>query len=350
MVQKKWNAEIVVSALQALYEQGSEIHTHYMMKNHGPLYSAGVRYFGNWKATVEAAGLSHAIPHRNTWSKEVIIQKISELHKNKEHLNNYQVKTNHSTLYTVSCQYFGSWKAAVEAAGISYDSVRHATHRSWSREAVVKEILRRRDSGLSLGGAAVQKEDPGLYDAAALYFGPRKTWENAREAAGIARKDLRPGIVYDKQIIIDGLGKLYAEGHDINTAAFIGSPYMNLMTAGIRLFGSHDKALIAAGFEPNKIRKHRTWTKSKVLREIRALEKAGVRLSWWSLSKSHSALCATAIRIFGTWGEAVEAAGINYRKHLRQWSSKTFLRHLNQSEYEETINSRVVQKRKTRKN
>lgn len=350
MVQKKWNAEIVVSALKDLHKKGSKIHSNYVMKNHGPLYSAGVRYFGGWKETLEAAGLSHAVPKRNKWSKEIIIQKISELHKNKEQLNNHHIKSNHSILYTVSCQHFGSWRAAVEAAGISYDSVLRVVHRRWSREAVVKEILRRRDSGLSLSGTVVQKEDPGLYDAAALHFGPRKTWERARATAGLPRRDPKAGIIYDKQFVIDSLRKLYDEGHDINVGAFIGSPHMNLMTAGIRLFGSHDKAILAAGFDLDKIRKHRRWTKAKVLREIRKLEKAGVRLNWWTIGQTHSALCATAVRLYGTWGQAVEAAGINYRKHLRQWSSKTFLRQLDQGEYEKTISSRVTRKRKPRKN
>lgn len=350
MVQKKWNAGIVVSALKDLHKKGSKVHTNYMMKNHGPLYSAGVRYFGGWKETLEAAGLSDAVPKRNRWSKEIIIQKISDLHKNKEQLNNHYIKSNYSILYTVSCQYFGSWKAAVEAAGISYASVRHAIHRKWSRESVVKEILRRRDNGLSLSGMVLQKEDPGLYGATALHFGPRKSWENAREAAGLSRRDPKVGIIYDKQIVIDNLKKLYDEGHDINVGAFIGSPYMNLMTAGIRLFGSHDKAILAAGFDPGKVRKHRRWTTAKVLHEIRKLERAGVRLNWWTIGQTHKALCATAVRFYGTWGQAVEAAGINYRKHLRQWSSKTFLRQLSKDEYEKTISSRVTRKRKPRKN
>lgn len=350
MVQKKWSAEIVVSAVQALHAQGSKVHTNYVLHNDSALYSAGVRYFGTWKATLEAAGLSHAVPQRNVWSKEIIIRKITELHGNKEQLNNHHIKLNHSILYTVSCQYFGSWKAAVEAAGISYDSVRHATHRKWSKDAVVKEILRRRNIGLSLSGTVVQIEDSGLYDAAMLHFG-KAGWANAREASGLPRYDPRVGVIYDHQTVIDGLKKLYEDGHDINVGAFISSPHMNLMTAGIRLFGSHDKALLAAGFDIEKIRKHRRWTRGKVLREIRALEKAGVRLNWWTIGKTHSSLCAAALRFFGTWGQAVEAAGINYRRHLRQWSSKTFLRQLSQNEYEKTINSRVRRQRKTpRKN
>ena len=296
MVQRKWNAEIVVSALNDLHERGSRVNSSYVQRNHAALYSAGVRYFGTWKATLEAAKLSHVVPQRNAWSKEIIIQKISELHAKEEQLNNHYIKQNHSILYTVSCQYFGSWKAAVEAVGISYDSVRLATHRKWSRESVIKEITRRRDNGLSVSGTVVQKEDSGLYDAAALHFGPRKAWENARKAAGLPHRDPKAGIIYDKQVIIDALRKLYEDGHDINAGAFIGSPHMNLMTAGIRLFGSHDNALLAAGFDLDKIRKHRRWTKTKVLHEIRKLERAGVRLNWWTMGQTHSALCASAVR------------------------------------------------------
>src|SRR3989344_5403456 len=73
MVQRKWNAEIVVSALNDLHERGSRANSSYVQRNHAALYSAGVRYFGTWKATLEAAKLSHVVPQRNAWSKEIII-------------------------------------------------------------------------------------------------------------------------------------------------------------------------------------------------------------------------------------------------------------------------------------
>lgn len=347
MSRKIWDAETVVSAVQALHRQGSKVNTTYVLRNQQRLYSAGVRYFGTWKKVLEAANLSHAVPTRNTWSKEIIVAKIIELRDGQEPLHNHHIKKNHSILYTVSCQYFGSWKAAVEAAGIDYDSVRRATHRKWSRDAIVKEILRRRNEGLSVSGSIVQVEDIGLYEAAGFHFG-KGGWASARQAAGLPRRDPRPGIIYDRRVVIYGLTKLYAEGHDINVAAFLGSSHMNLMTAGIRLFGSHDKALAAAGFDPEKIRKQRRWSKSKVLREIRALEKAGARLNWWTIGQTHPALCGVAVRLFGTWGQAVEAAGIDYRRHLRQWSTKTWLRHMSEREYERILQKDIrINKKKT---
>lgn len=349
MVQKKWNAETIVSALKALHAQGTKINVHYIQSANSGLYHAGIRLYGSWRAVLVAADLLHAVSQRKRWSKQIIIAMIEEMIEKKEPLNNGYVKNNHRSLYTSSCHYFGSWKEAIEAVGVDYDAIRLTVRRTWSKETIVKEILRRRDAGLTLSGMLIQKEDVGLYEAAMLHFG-KHGWAEAREAAGLPRRDPRPGIIYDKQIVIDSLRKLHDEGHDINVSAFIGSPHANLMTAGIRLFGSHDKALTAAGFNPEKIRKQRRWTKAKVLREIRALEKARVRLNWWTIGQTHNALCSTAVRLYGTWGQAVEAAGINYRKHLRQWSSKTFLRQLSQGEYEKTITSRITRKRKSRKN
>lgn len=349
MSKKIWSAEIVISATKALHEQGSKINTSFIQKNHRRLYCAGRRYIGEWPAVLEAAGLSNVVPKRNVWNKEVILARIADLIAGEEPLNNAYIKKNHSILYTVSCQYFGSWKTAVEAAGIDYEAHRLVPlGRKWSKEAIAAEIRLRHKMGKSIRGAVVHREDSGLYESALLHFG-NPGWQNARIAAGFPPTDPKEGVIYDKQLVIDGLRRLYDEGHDINVAAFIGSKNVNLMTAGVRLFGSHDKALAAAGFDPEKIRKQRRWTKAKVLREIRKLERAGARLNWWTIGQTHKALCGAAVRLFGTWGQAVEAAGINYRKHLRQWSSKTFLRQLSQEDYENTINSRVTRKKRSRK-
>ena len=340
----KWSAEKTISALQSFHRRRKRINSTYVRKYHEPLYCAGIRYFGSWNAALEAAGFLHAVTRRNKWSRVIIVEKIKKFLADHEPLHNNHIKSNHSILYTVSCQYFGSWGQAVEAAGVDYGSVLRVRLRKWSKEAVVAEISCRQKAGVSLSGVVVQVEDIGLYEAAMRYFG-KQGWAEARKAAGLPARDPRPGIVYDGQVVIDGLQILYEEGHGIHAAAFIGSPYHNLHTAGIRIFGSHDKALIAAGFDPEHTRKQRRWTKQGILKDIRALEKVGVRLNWWSVGKSHPALCSVAVRLFGTWGQAVEAAGINYRKHLRQWSTKTWLRHMTQVAYEQILENKIIMRR-----
>ncbi len=347
---QKWNAEIVISAVKALHLQGEKINASYVQEKHRALYSAGVKYHGTWGRVLVAAGLIHAVPRRNIWSKEIILAKIVEMAAKKEPLNNSYVKDKHSSLYTSSGTYFGGWAQAVEAAGISYDSVRlTAPKRSWTKKLIVEEILKRNAEGLSLRGTVVQIEDIGLYEAAMSHFG-KLGWAQARIAAGLTPIDPRPGIIYDRDFVVARLKALHAEGKPLHFGGLYGKPYMNIITSAIRLFGSYAKALEAAGINYDNIRRIRRnwWTKEKIIEEIRALEKQGERLSYASTQELYPGLVAAAMRVFGTWGQAVEAAGISYRKHLRVWSTRAWLISVSAREYESML-TRSHQHAKTRR-
>lgn len=351
---QKWNAEIVISAVKALHLQGEKINAAYVQEKHGALYSAGVKYHGTWGKTLAAAVLIHAVPRRNIWSKEIILAKIVEMAAKNEPLNNSYVKDKHSSLYTSSGTYFGGWAQAVEAAGISYDSVRlTAPKRSWTKESIVAEILKRNAEGLSLSGMVVQIEDIGLYEAAMSHFG-KLGWAQARTAAGLTPIDPRPGIIYDKDVVAAQLKALHAEGEPLHFGGLRGKPYQNIITAAIRLFGSYAKALEAAGIDYDNIRKFRRnwWTKERVIEEIQALERLGERLSYAAMQEAYPGLVAGAGRLFGTWGQAVEAAGISYRRHLRIWSTRAWLISVSPREYESmltTSHQHAKTRRRTKK-
>ncbi|MDB5265358.1 MAG: hypothetical protein JWM39_71 [Parcubacteria group bacterium] len=338
-MRQKWNAEIVISAVKELHLKGERINAYYIQENHCDLYSAGVKYHGTWRKVLIAAELTYAVRRRNVWSKEIILEKIAEMVDSGEPLNNASVKETHGSLYTSSITYFGGWAQALEAAGIPYDSVRLvAPKRSWSKELIVQEILKRKEEGFSLSGTVVQAEDVGLYEAAMSHFG-KLGWAQARVAAGLPPIDPRPGIIYDKDVVIVNLRKLHADGVELHFAALRGKPYQNIVTSAIRLFGSYAQALEAAGLDYEDIRKVRRywWTKEKVIEEIQALEKAGVRLSYMAIQVGYPGLTAGATRMFGTWGQAVEAAGISYRKHLRIWSTRAWLLTVSPEEYQSVL-------------
>lgn len=351
---QKWNAEIVISAVKALHLQGEKINAAYVQEKHGALYSAGVKYHGTWGKVLVAAGLTSAVPVRNVWSKEIILAKIVEMAARKEPLNNAYVKENYGSLYTSAGNYFGGWAQAIEAAGIPYDSVRlTAPKRSWTKESIVEEILKRNAEGLSLSGMVVQIEDIGLYEAAMSHFG-KLGWAQARIAAGLTPIDPRPGIIYDKDFVAARLKALHVEGSPLHFGGISGKPYQNIITAAIRLFGSYAKALEAAGIDYDSIRKYRRnwWTKEKVIEEIQALEKLGERLSYAAMQDAYPGLVAGAARLFGTWGQAVEAAGISYRKHLRIWSTRAWLISVSARAYESmltTSHQHAKTRRRTKK-
>lgn len=346
MTQLKWSAEIVILAIQKRHRRAWKLNAYYVETHCSRLYSAAIRYFGTWNKALAAAQVP--IPYRNTWSKEIIVQKIKELAERDQPLNNHYIKQTHGILYTVSCQYFGGWGKAVEAAGIDYHKVCRTTRRSWSKKTILEEIVRRYKEGLSLSGMVVQKEDSGLYDAALLHFGTPKAWARARQAAGLPPRDLDPRFIHDPEVVSRELRRLYDQGVLLNFGALRGTQYIYLVTAGKRLFGSYQKAIKAAGLDYSKIKKRRRnwWTKQRVIAGIKRLEKSGVRLSMWGAKGALQTLIASANRLFGSWSKAVEAADINYRKHIKIWSTKQWLQQMDEVEYQQKLATKLHKNKK----
>jgi hypothetical protein len=79
---------------------------------------------------------------------------------------------------------------------------------------------------------------------------------------------------------------------------------------GIWLFCDWNNALRAAGFDPEKTRRRRSWDKQSVIRKICALRQGNVPLSAEYAMKNHNSLFAAALRGYGTWAQALIAAGV----------------------------------------
>ena len=146
--------------------------------------------------------------------------------------------------------------------------------------------------------------------------------------------------MHDPQVVISELQRLHGLGVPLNLGSMVGKDHSYLVSAGGRLFGSYALALQAAGLDYRKIRRNESWTKMKVIRRIRALERRGVRLSCASLKSEYGqAIMGAGINLFGSWSEAVEAAGISYQRHCRVFSTKAWLRRLHQEKYQAALSS-----------
>src|SRR4028118_1077121 len=80
------------------------------------------------------------MPER-VWTKEKLVEKIRELDKQGVDLSPTAIQRTHGALFASarSRSHFGSWRAAIEAAGIPYDQIKRVRQR-WSREEIVKQI------------------------------------------------------------------------------------------------------------------------------------------------------------------------------------------------------------------
>lgn len=108
---------------------------------------------------------------------------------------------------------------------------------------------------------------------------------------------------------------------DFFSAKQIQKKRADLYGAAVRVFGSWKNAVEAAGFDYSQIRKNKF---SGFWTEMNVIE--GIKL----LSQKHSGfarknkpdLYGAALRLFGSWGVAVRMAGFDYDKVAKVWPSR----------------------------
>ncbi len=211
--------------------------------------------------------------------------------------------------------------------------------RNWTKQLIAQEIIRRSALELSIRGGDVCIQDHGLYQAAMRHFG-KKGWARARVLAGFSSTDPDARVIWNERTVCEEILLLYYNGVSLNTASMQKSGNAHVYSAGCKVFGNWAKAVKAVGLDYSKIRKmhpHGWWTKSRVLKTIKGLEREGVRLSSKAMQQSGRGLVAAAIILFGSWSQAVEAAGINYREHCLTWSTKAWLRRMDEDEYKKNL-------------
>jgi hypothetical protein len=225
------------------------------------------------------------------------------------------------SLVATACsrRYFGSWKAAIEAAGFDYDKV--VRIKRWTPEEVLAEIRALYRQGADLRPSAVAKHHQTLLVAARKRFG---TWAKAVKAAGIdyeayLRRQHQEWVEADKRYIIEEIRRLYREGR-IDELSGAWRHHLTLFRKARHRFGSWKAAIEAAGLNYEAIVSRRKWTKESILREIQRLYAEGKDLSVTAMQRNYPNLLAIAQSpyYFGSWQAAIEAAGLDYELIKRQ--------------------------------
>jgi len=104
-------------------------------------------------------------------------------------LNYATIAQDHVALLRAATRYFGSWRAAVEYAGLPYENVRK--YKTWSKERIIARIKELHGKGEDLSWRQVSTVvDPQLAAAATKkkHFG---SWRNAIESSGLKYNEIR---------------------------------------------------------------------------------------------------------------------------------------------------------------
>ena len=125
------------------------------------------------------------------WSRDVVVSEIKKLSEDDCDLRHSEVTEHHQKLVSAAVRYFGSWGAAVTAAGIDYTGIRRKSQdirsakvTKWSLDSIAEGIKRLIDSGECLAAATVRTNHPALFSAAVSprYYG---SWRNALTVQGL---------------------------------------------------------------------------------------------------------------------------------------------------------------------
>jgi hypothetical protein len=196
----------------------------------------------------------------------------------------------------------------------------------WNKDAIALEILRLYTANEPLSYGEVQKTNLRLLRAATRYFG---TWKTAVEYAGLDYERIRRYKVWTSDRIVEQIQAYYHQGKDLawrHVSTVLDPP---LAAAAIRTnrFGSWREALRAAGLDYDEIRRHRAWDDAQILDELRRLQEIGASLRVSDAGEHSPSLVAAARRRFGGWYEAIVAAGLDEMQARRglgdEWDEET---------------------------
>ena len=106
------------------------------------LYQAGSRIFGSWRNALQAAGLS---PDRGSsaerWPPAKILTVIRNLSQRRRPLRKRELEERFGSMVSAARRLFGSWSKAIPASGVDPAKLRRVV--PWTRERVLETLLTR---------------------------------------------------------------------------------------------------------------------------------------------------------------------------------------------------------------
>ena len=243
------------------------------------------------------------------WTKDDILKALKRLYKQKADLSYNALAAKRQSLVSAAAYHFGSYRKAVERAGIDYASITRRPR--WTRQMIIGLIKAAKRKGDDLHWSAVTKRRDELGKAAFASLQPRLfgSWDRALHGAGLDADEINRYRKWDKQTIVWEL-RSRSRNHDPLNSGAIQRDDPGLHAAAVRHFSTYDAALRAAKLDPDKVRERRSWDRADVTKGLKAAKRSGRHLSDSAVRREDPALYGAAVRLFGSFTAARNAAGI----------------------------------------
>jgi hypothetical protein len=247
------------------------------------------------------------------WDKPEILRTVRKLHKQKKDLSYNAMTQRMQPLVSAAAYHFGSYRVAVEKAGIDYSTVIRRPR--WTRPMIIGLIKQAKRKGEDLHWSAVTKRRDELGRAAFASLQPRLfgSWDRALHGAGLDADEVNRYRKWNKDTIVFELKGRARDDEPLNSGA-VQRDNPGLHAAAVRHFTSYDAALRAARLDPEAVRARRSWTDADVIKGLKAAKRAGTHLSDSTIRRENPSLYGAAVRLFGSFTAAREAAGIKLKR------------------------------------
>ena len=151
---RRWSRQAVVNRIRQLARQGKDLNSHAIQRSEATLISAASRLFLSWDEALECAGIDPEAWRMRvpTWTRERVIEAIQTIHGSGGNVSHTVLKRNSVT--HAGCLLFGSWDDALRAAGLVPEQNR-IRRRPWTPDEVVQEIQRKSQAGEPLNARDV---------------------------------------------------------------------------------------------------------------------------------------------------------------------------------------------------
>lgn len=327
-----WNSQVIISQLRNLHRQAQPIWSRRIRQSHSSLYAAAIHCFGSYRKAVTAAGVDYrsvqqTVPGR--WNRQSVCRELRRLHREHAPLHHAAAEVKHPALVMAAYRYFGSYGAAVNAAGLNYLRIRVRPMPSWDRKRVLGRLKELEAQEAGLWKRAVRRIEPYLERAARRTCG---SYERAAKIVGIPRNRLMapPYRIWSPARIVNDLHELRQKNPRLLKPALMTENYPRLLRACRRQLGSYAKALEAAGISYHDVVHPPTMSASEVVNRLTALFEHGKDLRYSHIRRGSSKLFNAARRCFGSYQAAVNAAGLDYppAPPMRHWTAPLVLKNL----------------------
>ena len=298
--QEHWDEDRVVEDISDLAHLGEPLA---FSKAPDRLVNAGVRYFGSWDAALEAAGLDpdeHRL-RRKPYDEESMLARIRELAR--KHPTMTFGELHDLPDGQAMWRRFGSIDEAMRRAGLTSWPVR-VNRDAYTTDETVAALKVRHRAGKPLTKTAISTEDSRLNLGIQRNF---RTMEAALTAAGL-ESELPDTIRWSREEVLRQLEQRRDAGKPLHASA-VQADCATLYAAAIKFFGSHMAVARRFGAEPRQI----NWTEKTALAELRRLAKKHRPLKSTDVPNG---LLNASRRFFGTWEQICAAAGADGLDHV----------------------------------